>query len=226
MNYFGESALTAFQSRIDEYKRLLEEARQGSGEALMEALEIIPEVVSEVLSREVSKINERLNNINNSINELRASLEKLLGEVRDLRTHYEELADRVRDLSEEYDKMNKRLSRIEVNVGGLTEALLPRIVVEELAGMGYMVKEKRRNKKLDGEDIDLLVVAVKDGVESHFLVEVKVKPSHADVGALLAKADLYEARVGVRPVPVLAGVWIGGEVEAYARSRGVLVVSL
>ena len=58
MNYFGESARTAFQSRIDEYKRLLEEARQGSGEALMEALEIIPEVVGEVLSREVSKINK------------------------------------------------------------------------------------------------------------------------------------------------------------------------
>jgi len=45
-------------------------------------------------------------------------------------------------------------------------------------------------------------------VEQVYIVEVKVKPNHRDVGALLALADLYEARYGVRPQPVLAGVWI------------------
>ena len=43
---------------------------------------------------------------------------------------------------------------------------------------------------------------------------------------MLSKADLYEYRVEVRPRPVLAGVWIGREVEAYASSKGVMVLKL
>ena len=98
--------------------------------------------------------------------------------------------------------------------------------MEELAAQGYRIKERLRNYRIDEEDIDLLVVAEKDGAEEHFLVEVKVKPLHSDVGIVLSKADLYEARTGVRPRPVLAGVWVGKEAEAYARSRGVEVVKL
>lgn len=72
----------------------------------------------------------------------------------------------------------------------------------------------------------MLIVAEKDGVEEHFVVEVKVEPTHSDVGALLAEVDLYASKVGVRPRPILAGVWVGGEVEGYARSKGVVVFRL
>ncbi len=83
-----------------------------------------------------------------------------------------------------------------------------------------------RNARINGYDIDLLVHAERDGEKVTYIVEVKVKPDIRDVGGLLALAELYEVRRGERPVPVLAGVWIGTEVEAYAAKKDVVVFRL
>ncbi|MCE4611686.1 MAG: hypothetical protein F7B17_06940 [Desulfurococcales archaeon] len=199
--------------RVKEYRRLLEELKE-SGEAtkLVEALEMIPHVVEELVEKRIG--------------EVKASLNQVSSELRDLRGLVEKLAGSVEDLERRYSELNRRLSGVEVMLGGFVEAMLSRVIVEELESLGYTVKISRRNHKVNDEDIDLLVVAERDGRKEHFIVEVKVKPSHTDIGTLLAKTDLYELRTGVRPKPILAGVWIGIEVEAYAKTKGVVAFKL
>ena len=70
------------------------------------------------------------------------------------------------------------------------------------------------------------IEAEKDRKIIYFIVEVKVKLSFSDVGSLLAKADVFEARVGEKPIPILAGVWIGDRVRDFASRRGVWVMAL
>ena len=216
--------------RTWEYRRLLGEAREGGDVGrLVDALELIPDVIAEAVEgvrREVGELKAQVEKLSSEVGGLKALYERLAGEVGDLRALYERLAGSVEGLERQYSDLNRRVAGLEVTVGGLAEAVLSRVVLDELRAAGYRVKGATRNYRLDGEDIDLLVVAERDGVEEHFIVEVKVKPSHSDVGALLAKADLYALRAGVRPRPVLAGVWVGGEVEAYARSRGAVVFKL
>ncbi|MEB3862010.1 MAG: hypothetical protein GSR84_07310 [Desulfurococcales archaeon] len=56
------------------------------------------------------------------------------------------------------------------------------------------------------------------------VVSIKVKPKHRDVSEVLGAADLYGSKYNVKVKPMLAGVWVGSEVEAYARRKGVIVV--
>ena len=215
------------EDRLDEYEQLLEQFRWNRRiETLIDALRLVPGVVREVVESEVEGFRASIEKLTRGFEGLRASIEKLQGELADLRKSYEELADGLKSVSEQLGEVNRRLSKIEVDVGGLAEAVIARFFLDDLRRQGYEVKEWERNYRLDDEDVDLLVVAERDGREEHFLVEVKVRPRHSDVGGLLAKAEFYEARRGVRPTPVLAGVWVGGEVEAYARKRGVMVVKL
>ncbi len=53
-----------------------------------------------------------------------------------------------------------------------------------------------------------------------YVVEVKVRPTINDVGALLAKADVVREKLGKPIVPILTGSYIGSEVEAYAKGKG------
>ncbi|MEM4966256.1 MAG: hypothetical protein QXS45_05735, partial [Sulfolobales archaeon] len=77
-----------------------------------------------------------------------------------------------------------------------------------------------RNARLDEVDIDLLV----ESDRRVYVVEVKVRPKHGDVGSLLSKLDVVRKRYPEKEVVgVLAGVWVGREVEEYARERGVVV---
>jgi hypothetical protein len=79
-----------------------------------------------------------------------------------------------------------------------------------------------RNVDLDGVDIDLLVET-----DRHvYVVEVKTRPKIADVGALLAKCDVAQQKLGKPAIPILTGVMIGREVEAYARGKGVRIMKL
>ena len=199
-------------SKIKEYKQLINELRHSGAEKFAKALELVPEIIEELVDKRLVSI--------------KASIDELSGILNDIRSLVEKIADSTAELREGYSELNKRISRLEATISGLAEAMLSRIVVEELATQGYRIKERSRNYRINEEDIDLLVVAERNGAEEHFLVEVKVKPSHSDVGIVLSKADLYEARTGVKPRPVLAGVWVGKEVEAYARSKGVVVIKL
>ncbi|MGC8583239.1 MAG: hypothetical protein ACP5MH_05855, partial [Thermoproteus sp.] len=121
------------------------------------------------------------------------------------------------------DEVNRRFSRLEENLGALTEAVFSRYVWEDLSvdirTAGEFVVRRVRNADFDGVDVDLLVETDK----RIFVVEVKVRPRIEDVGALLAKAEVVASRLGKPTVPVLAGTQLGKEVEAYARGKGVLV---
>ncbi len=81
---------------------------------------------------------------------------------------------------------------------------------------------KKRNVRVDEEDIDMLIVTDK----SVYVVEVKVKPKQVDVGRFLAKTDIVRKHYKDKNiVPILAGSMIGREVEEYALQRGVKVYS-
>ncbi|OYT28565.1 MAG: hypothetical protein B6U94_08385 [Thermofilum sp. ex4484_79] len=59
-----------------------------------------------------------------------------------------------------------------------------------------------------------------------YVVEVKVKPRHEDMGRLLSKADVVAGHYpGLRVVPILTGVLIGADVRKYAELKGVEVYS-
>ena len=188
------------------YYRLLEEFEQSQDKIsiLLEMLGLLPRMIEE------------------SIASLRAGLEELGGRIRDL----EEAVESVADISDRYVELNRKVEHVAMTVGSLAEAVLSRVVLDELRARGYTIRRYERNYPVDGEDVDLLVEAEKEGRVEYFLVEVKTRPSHSDVGSLLARADVFEASMGVRPRPVLAGVWIGGRVRSYAEGRGVLVIPL
>ena len=109
------------------------------------------------------------------------------------------------------------------DVGALSEAVYSRFVWEdlraELEGRGERVVSRRRGVRIEGEEVDMLV----ETPVRIYVVEVKVQPNHRDVDALLRKASAAERAFGRPATPVLAGVWIGGEVRSYAESRGVEV---
>lgn len=136
------------------------------------------------------------------------------------RAAMEEIGEIWRELGE----MNRRLSSLEPVLRALTESSYARFVWdelrEEIKGSRGRLLQRRRNARLDGEGIDLLVVTDK----TVYIVEVKVKPWHQDAAALLVKAELAAKRhPGKRVVPVLAGAMIDAEVEDYTLQKGVKI---
>jgi len=132
--------------------------------------------------------------------------------------------ERFEELSRKMSNLEKRVGRVELEVGALNEAFYCRTLwedlKEEIQGSGEKILLKRRNARVDGEEVDLLVVTDR----RVYIVEAKTKPRHRDLRRLLAKAEaarrLYE---GKEVVPVLVGSMIGGEVEEYALEKGVRV---
>ncbi|NPA04902.1 MAG: hypothetical protein GXO09_02250 [Crenarchaeota archaeon] len=157
---------------------------------------------------------------------LQSMEERLEARLEEVSARLDRIEDRLDGLEEEVSGLKSRLGRVEVTVGGVAEAMLSRLALDVLRGEGYEVVAAERNYRVDDEDVDLLVRARRDGEERVFLVEVKVKPRHSDVGALLAKKELVEARLGASVTPVLAAVYLGREVEAYAKGKNVLVLKL
>ncbi len=73
---------------------------------------------------------------------------------------------------------------------------------------------------INDTDIDLFIETDK----TVYVIEVKVKPKHEDIGALLAKTDLVRKRYPDKKViPVLAGALVGREIEDYVREKKVVV---
>ena len=146
-------------------------------------------------------------------------LGEILGELKRLREDFEKW---IKIEKERWEAANKRFARIEASLGAIAEAQFSRYVWEELReeGRGEAVLRRERNVDLDGVDIDLLVET-----DRHvYVVEVKTKPKIADVGALLAKCDVAQQKLGKPAIPILTGVMIGREVEAYARGKGVRIM--
>ncbi|MEM1569076.1 MAG: hypothetical protein QXI84_11395, partial [Thermofilaceae archaeon] len=118
---------------------------------------------------------------------------------------------------------NRRSSRIEMELGSLSESLYCRYVSEdiekELAAAGERVTSRMRNADFDGVEVDLAIITDR----AVYIVEAKTKPTRRAVEALLAKAEAVQRRTGKPVVPILTGALIGREIEAYARSKGVRV---
>jgi hypothetical protein len=143
----------------------------------------------------------------------------ILEELKRLREDFEKW---IKMEKKRWEAADKRFARIETSLGAIAEAQFSRYVWEELReeikGRGEAVLRRERNVDLDG--VDLLVET-----DRHvYVVEVKTRPKIADVGALLAKCDVAQQKLGKPAIPVLTGVMIGREVETYARGKGVRIM--
>jgi len=142
-------------------------------------------------------------------------LGEILEELKRLREDFEKW---IKMEKERWEAADKRFARIETSLGAIAEAQFSRYVWEEIRGRGEAVLRRERNVDLDG--VDLLVET-----DRHvYVVEVKTRPKIADVGALLAKCDVAQQKLGKPAIPVLTGVIIGREVETYARGKGVTIM--
>jgi len=143
----------------------------------------------------------------------------ILEELKRLREDFEKW---IKMEKERWEAADKRFARIETSLGAIAGAQFSRYVweelMEEIKGRGETVLRRERNVELDG--VDLLVET-----DRHvYVVEVKTRPKIADVGALLAKCDMAQQKLGKPAIPVLTGVMIGREVETYARGKGVTIM--
>ncbi|MEB3772625.1 MAG: hypothetical protein GSR82_02970 [Desulfurococcales archaeon] len=216
-----------WESALDNYNRVIESLKStGDFRYIIEALELIPLVVKEVMEEQgkvLDSIQEGVESLKKEVKIVKGKLEKYDGKLENLVSNYQNLADKAVDISEKMNEINKRLSRLEMYVGALTETFISEAFVENLLKEGYIIKNKLRNYSINEEEIDLVVIAEKEGKEKHFVVEIKVKPKHSDIGALLSKAEIYSSKAGVKAIPVIAGVWIGLEIKSYAESKNVIV---
>lgn len=209
----------AFEDRLATLRRL------GLG-PIADALETLRENILEEVKPRLDKLEKEVTDMNKRLANVEVRLASVEERINALTKDHEMTSAVVRENREMLSKVWRRQSRHEITLGALTESMLARAVREELAAEGYLFKHVIRNYRIDSEDVDMLAYAEKDGAEVLIAVEIKVKPKHSDVGSLLAKKELIEARRGIPVVPVLAGVWIGSEVETYAESKGVKVLRL
>ena len=148
-------------------------------------------------------------------------LGEILGELKRLREDFEKW---IKMEKERWEAANKRFARIEASLGAIAEAQFSRYVWEELReeikGRGEAVLRRERNVDLDGVDIDMLV----ETDRYIYVVEVKTRPKIADGGALLAKCDVAQQKLGKPAIPILTGVMIGRRVETYARGKGMRIM--
>ena len=116
--------------------------------------------------------------------------------------------------------LSKRLSTVELELGALNESFYCKALwddlKDELRGRGEKIVLKKRNAKVDNEDIDMLVITDR----RVYVVEAKVKPKHEDVGRLLAKVDVVKKHYKDREVvAILTGTMIGRDIEEYATEK-------
>ncbi|MCE4601618.1 MAG: hypothetical protein F7B18_00365 [Desulfurococcales archaeon] len=170
---------------------------------------------------ETLKIIER---IDKKINEINAKIDRIEGRLKDIEDSLTSIEGTVTDVKSQVGEVQPKVDRMGNMLGALTEATLSRFILEDLKSEGYVIQGYTRNYRLDDYDIDLLVDATKNGEHVMLVVSIKVKPKHRDVSEVLGAADLYGSKYNVKAKPMLAGVWVGSEVEAYARRKGVTVV--
>jgi len=151
-------------------------------------------------------------------------IEKLWAEIIRLREDFNKLYEKFLDHDKRLLEHGKRLSRIELELGALSESFYCKALWddlrEEIQRAGERVVLKKRNALVGEEEVDMLVVTDR----RVYVVEVKVKPKHEDVGRLVAKADVARKHYPDREVvAILAGAMIGREIEEYAREKNILV---
>jgi predicted nuclease with TOPRIM domain len=165
------------------------------------------------------------------INELRKLREDFLLFVKEQEKRWEEnnkrweeAFKRFESIERKLEEHDKRFARIELELGALSEATLTKFVYEEVERFaresGEKIIVRRRNVRINGAEIDMLI----ETDRTVYIIEVKTKPRQRQVDELLNKIELVQ-KAFTKPVkPILAGVYIGDEVEAYAKSKHVDVI--
>ena len=151
-------------------------------------------------------------------------LQNILEELKRIHEDIKKLWLKSLEHDKRFDEINRRISRLELGLVALTESFFSKSILDDLRARTSARGEKiigwERNARVDESDIDLLVETDK----SVYVVEVKVKPKHEDVGGLLAKLDVVKKKYpGKNVVGVLAGAMIGREVKEYALRKNILV---
>ncbi len=202
------------QQRLEERQQRLEERQQRLEErfAKLEERQQKLEERQQELEERLEKLEERL-----------AQLEERLVKVEEVLS---KVVNELTRLVKEFEEYRRKQDLMAVELGALAESMYSRFAWEdirdEVLASGDKVIMRRRNARVNGEDIDLLIVTER----RVYVVEVKLRPKHSDVGELIAKADVVsKVYSGKEVVKVLAGALIGKEIEEYALSKGVQVLT-
>jgi predicted nuclease with TOPRIM domain len=193
-------------------KKALAEARSEEMKAVAEALKALADYTKAGFTQVTAELKE-----------LKTGFVQVTTELGELKTQVADLKTRVSALEIRTANLEKRVSNVEDSLGSLSEATLSRYVWEDLRleveGRGERVLARRRNARVDGLDVDLLVETDK----AVYVVEVKTRARRRDVDAVARKAEAARGAYGKPAVTILAGVRIGDDVEKYAKGKGVLV---
>ncbi len=178
------------------------------------------------LEERFAKLEERVTKLEERVTRLEERLAKLEERLAKLEEVVAQALEKLSKLYEAFEEQRRRLDLLAMEVGALAESMYSRFVFEdlksEIISSSDQVVYSKRNYRVDGEEIDMVIVTAR----TVYVVEVKVKPRHSDVGSLIAKAELVSRKYPGKEVkPVLAGALIGGEVEEYATARGVRVLN-
>ncbi len=207
------------QQRLEERFARLEERQQKLEEGLSKL-----EERQQRLEERFAQLEERFAKLEERQQRLEEEFIKLNKRQQDLEEMMYRVLDKVIELSEGLERVRRRQELMAMELGALTESTYCRFLWEdlrwEIESSGDRVVFRRRNARVNGEDIDMLI----ETSRSVYVVEVKVRPKASDVGKLVAKAEIVgESYAGKEVVPVLVGAMIGEDVEEYALRKGVKV---
>lgn len=212
---------------LREHSKRLEELTstvQEHGKRLEELTGVIQEHSKrlEELTKTIQEHSKRLEEHSKRLEELTRTIQEHNKRLEEHSKRLEEHSKRLEELTSVVTGLVERVSALEQIAGALTEASVARYVYEDVAQeislKGERVLRKVRNARFDGLDIDLLVESDK----SVYVVEVKIKPKHIDVSNLLSKLNVVKKHYPEKEViGVLAGVWVGREIESYAKEKGI-----
>ena len=136
---------------------------------------------------------------------------------------WEEAFKRFEAIERKLLEHDKRFARLELEVGALTEATLAKFIYDDIEKLvreaGERIVSRKRGVRVDGKEVDMVVETDK----SVYVIEIKTKPRQRHIDELLKNAEATQ-KIFRKPIkPMLAGVYIGSEVESYAKSKGVEV---
>ncbi|MEM1920869.1 MAG: hypothetical protein QW135_06785 [Ignisphaera sp.] len=187
--------------------------------------------VLEIMKR-LDAIESRIEEHSKRIEELTKKIEEHSKRIEELTKKIEEHSKRIGDVvqvlmeySMKIDELSRRVSNLELVVGALAESTYARYVYEdlekELVHRNERIIKKIRNARIDETEIDLVI----ETDTRVYVVEIKVKPRHEDIGALLAKIDLVKKNLypDKDVVGIIAGALIGREIEVYAKEKNIAV---
>ncbi|NPA99999.1 MAG: hypothetical protein GXO10_01355, partial [Crenarchaeota archaeon] len=210
---------------LNELKRLREDLNK-IAEILLEHDRKLSRIENELKeqAKRLKEHDERLDRIEKKLSEHDERLKRI---EEKLSKHDERLSKIERKLEEHdkrFDKIEKRLGRVELELGALAESFYTKTLLDDLKEnireRGEKILMKRRNYRIDNQEIDLLL----ETDRSVYVVEVKIKPKVEDIGRLLSKVELVSKRfAGKNIIPILVGALVGKDVEEQAKLKGIEV---